>query len=556
VFALGGRNFKLDILFYLCSLTGAFIFIAAALLIGRQAVVQNFSLSLHLFIAAGCVLLYSVAVKCVFIYQVWSVIPDRAARMAPAKAVGFLFIPLFNLYWVFQALWGLSRDYNSFLKRSSLNTPGLPEPLFLGYCIISALTPVGAFIPAAGLALAAAGWILFIGIVAKTGPSVNALVGSAAHPKEFAAQSGRVAGFLYGLRGSRLRLGGFVFAFFLTLAVLVLVALPRAKFCVEQLTVPGEAVSGNPIFVTAVVENYGGAGGKYDLTVFVEGEVAGKGSLMLAAGSKETAAIILPGDYEPGYYRIGLGVGPLQIMLDGFEERIRILKPAEFVTGHINLEPPQMNIGEETTVRVKILNVGEAEGTQAVSLIVDGAVEQTKQLSLKGESSEEISFRLTVQEPGRYTLSVNGLSEILEVFKIERPDNGTVLVNEITGGYGRLTVKNNRATDAVVVMTCPDDFQSTLLAVYIRSKCTVHVGGIEDGSYILHFSEGYDWDSYSKRFTRTVSHSRFESKDLFVTNHHDTGYTYTILSVEFGIKGRIDDPAAVKPVDADQFPQL
>ncbi|HUV53539.1 MAG TPA: hypothetical protein VMW64_10785, partial [Dehalococcoidia bacterium] len=41
-------------------------------------------------------------VVCVFIHKAWASIQDGHARTGPCKALGFLFIPFFNFYWIFQ----------------------------------------------------------------------------------------------------------------------------------------------------------------------------------------------------------------------------------------------------------------------------------------------------------------------------------------------------------------------------------------------------------------------------------------------------------------------
>src|SRR5215471_2350261 len=56
--------------------------------------------------------LYASVVYLVFIYKIWDAIPDRFARTTPGKAVGFLFIPIFGIYWIFQVLWGFAKDCN------------------------------------------------------------------------------------------------------------------------------------------------------------------------------------------------------------------------------------------------------------------------------------------------------------------------------------------------------------------------------------------------------------------------------------------------------------
>lgn len=47
---------------------------------------------------------------CMWLYQSWKAVPPEFRSATPGQAVGFLFIPLFNLYWVFRAVPGLSRS--------------------------------------------------------------------------------------------------------------------------------------------------------------------------------------------------------------------------------------------------------------------------------------------------------------------------------------------------------------------------------------------------------------------------------------------------------------
>jgi hypothetical protein len=80
--------------------------------------------------------LYSAIIGFVLLYKVWAAIQDGHARTTPSKAVGYSFIPFFQLYWLFQAYWGYAKDYNSYISRHDISTSRLPEALFLAYCII------------------------------------------------------------------------------------------------------------------------------------------------------------------------------------------------------------------------------------------------------------------------------------------------------------------------------------------------------------------------------------------------------------------------------------
>ena len=48
----------------------------------------------------------------VYLYRAWNLLQPGGARVTPGKAVGFLFIPFFQLYWVFVAFGGLPAEWN------------------------------------------------------------------------------------------------------------------------------------------------------------------------------------------------------------------------------------------------------------------------------------------------------------------------------------------------------------------------------------------------------------------------------------------------------------
>jgi hypothetical protein len=116
-------------------------------------------------------MMYGAVVVLVLFYKMWAAIQDGHARTTPGKAVGFLFIPLFNLYWAFQAIWGFAKDYNAYLIRHSVNAPKLPEGLFLAYVILV----LCAVIPLLGLLLALVNFVILIIMVMKICDAINAL---------------------------------------------------------------------------------------------------------------------------------------------------------------------------------------------------------------------------------------------------------------------------------------------------------------------------------------------------------------------------------------------
>jgi hypothetical protein len=114
--------------------------------------------------------MYSGIVSLVFIYKIWGDIADQYARTTPVKAIGFLFIPFFQLYWVFQVIWGFAKDCNAYMDRHSMNAPKLPEGMFL-VCVI---LQVAAIIPYLGILFALVSLVLFAIVISKTCDTLNA----------------------------------------------------------------------------------------------------------------------------------------------------------------------------------------------------------------------------------------------------------------------------------------------------------------------------------------------------------------------------------------------
>lgn len=84
-----------------------------------------------------CSFIPGAILQCVLLYRFWFVIQDGKARTTPARAIGYLFIPLFNIYWFFVAFWGLAVDLNKYVQNHSIQTERVSEEIALAACILS-----------------------------------------------------------------------------------------------------------------------------------------------------------------------------------------------------------------------------------------------------------------------------------------------------------------------------------------------------------------------------------------------------------------------------------
>lgn len=93
-------------------------------------------LSLYLIIVGFSGLILAYIYSLIALYRCWSILQKFGVRTTPGKAVGFLFIPFYNLYWPFVAINGLAKDANLFLRQRKIYSKNISEDLSLAICII------------------------------------------------------------------------------------------------------------------------------------------------------------------------------------------------------------------------------------------------------------------------------------------------------------------------------------------------------------------------------------------------------------------------------------
>ena len=128
------------------------------------------------FLALAPFMLTLLVLPFVVIYKMWASIGDgEHARMTPGKAIGFLFIPFFNLYWLFQVWGGFPTDYNNYVQRHRLNISPLGSGIYTAYPVLIVLS----VIPFLNILTVLAALFVFLVIIAKTSDAVNRLADAA-----------------------------------------------------------------------------------------------------------------------------------------------------------------------------------------------------------------------------------------------------------------------------------------------------------------------------------------------------------------------------------------
>jgi hypothetical protein len=121
-----------------------FFFVLVESVLNLVLVLGNISLTQGLYNSVRCVFflpsLINMVLTWVLLYKYWEVVQDGNASTSPAKAIGFMFIPFFNFYWVFRAYWRLSKDINRYITtvRGKVKRQFTPsnEKLTLSYAVL------------------------------------------------------------------------------------------------------------------------------------------------------------------------------------------------------------------------------------------------------------------------------------------------------------------------------------------------------------------------------------------------------------------------------------
>jgi len=156
------------------SVSACLIVLASVLLsitFGGRALPPDMDRALALLFFTAMIAAFGGIVFLVLTYRMWKAIQDGHARTSPALAVGLLFVPLYNLFWIFWVYRGFAKDFNEFSKRHSINAPFLSTDLFTAY---GALTIFG-IIPYLGWIFVAANFFVMLAMISKICDAVNSI---------------------------------------------------------------------------------------------------------------------------------------------------------------------------------------------------------------------------------------------------------------------------------------------------------------------------------------------------------------------------------------------
>lgn len=294
--------------------------------------------------------------------------------------------------------------------------------------------------------------------------------------------------------------------------------LTPAHFEVVSLSVePASCMLGENATLKASIRNTGETAGSYTADVMMDG------------GSLPSPAAI---PIEPGAMgEVDIAVtsatpGTHILELKNTSTTLQVLRPASIEVTQLAVPSPYTPINKDVQVTVTLSNTGDVDGTYNLQLSVNGTVQQAPLVTVKAGQSADVPLTLRFDQPGAYEIKAGDAApHTVTAVKIERPKTGTLLVKKANSGYGKLTLENDYGQDAVFILASANAPQTPLLSVFVQAKGKASNIKVKDGTYIIFYSLGTDFDAASHKFITNASYSRFTDTIDFKTTRSG-GYIY------------------------------
>jgi len=343
--------------------------------------------------------------------------------------------------------------------------------------------------------------------------------------------------------------------FFALTCLIIYHSLIKSNFIVSNLQFPEQVMSGKNFVVSVDIENTGIITGEHKVNLVLNNLLYRQKLVELKGRSKTTVKFDVIGDFSGEDYHISVEE------LNGV---IKNLKPAEFETSEFRLSPNTIRLGEDSSLTLKVSNVGDMKGTYSCSLSVDDDVYQKKEVTLEGESSTIVSFIISPSKSGKISISLDDYSDILNVTEITRPANGYIFYNVFNDyrfieNHGQLNIENGLDQDAVVILVSADDVYSSRVAIYIRAHDNYTISKIVDGTYKIYYSTGKNFEKTSQKFTTDARYGCFDDNAVFHTkfgSYSLYGQTYTYSSISITLQPVVGGNATTSQVSPDDFPSV
>ena len=201
-------------------------------------------------------------------------------------------------------------------------------------------------------------------------------------------------------------------AHFTTFAIIavppVVVPPAPAAFSVSSLSIqPAEVEPAEVVTIAVSVANTGGESGSYTVVLKIDGVKESEKTVTIAAGGSETVTFSVTKEEADSY----------TVTVDGLSGSFTVApvvvppEPAAFSVSYLSVSPRlEVEPGETVAITVLVANTGGKSGSYTVVLKIDGVKEAEETVTVAAGESQDVSFSVTREEAGTYSVDVSGLT--------------------------------------------------------------------------------------------------------------------------------------------------
>ena len=150
-------------------------------------------------------------------------------------------------------------------------------------------------------------------------------------------------------------------------------------------------------------------------------------------------------------------------------------EPATFSLSNLSIQPAEVQSEEAVTITVLVVNTGGMEGSHTVELEIEGVEEAEKNITVAAGDSRSVSFSVSREDAGSYSVVVGELSGSFTIAALPAPPVAPALNWPLLGGaaaaiWGLLIYLGRRKIGPLASATLPKLRALLALLVAVRLK--------------------------------------------------------------------------------------
>jgi hypothetical protein len=176
---------------------------------------------------------------------------------------------------------------------------------------------------------------------------------------------------------------------------------------------PAKITTGEKTTIKVEIRNDNAETYAYNVPLMVNGVADDRRSITLAPGVTELIIFTLTKS-QPGTYTISVGDRESTLVV---EKPL----PPEFQLSNLEINPAEVDVGQNVFVSAKIANVGGTQGSYNAELKIDAITIETEKLIIPAGTDNTLVFKICKCLPGDYTVTLGSLTGQFVVREPFRP---------------------------------------------------------------------------------------------------------------------------------------